>query len=51
MKSKQPQEAALIGDMQKAEEANEGKQLAKAINSEQQLVDNKLNDKDFDIES
>jgi hypothetical protein len=37
--------------MERAEEAGEGKQLAKAINGEKELVENKLNDRDFDIES
>lgn len=51
VKGKQEQEAELIGEMEKAEEAGEGRLLAKAINSDKEMVQNKLNDRDFDIES
>ena len=45
MKGKQTQQAELIDEMQKAEEAGEGKQLAKAINTDKEVVQNKLDDK------
>lgn len=51
MKGKQQPEAELISEMEKAEEAGEGRQLAKVINADKELVENKLNDRDFDIES
>lgn len=51
IKGKQPQEAELLGQIEKAEENDGGKQLAKAINSEKELVENKLNNQAFDIES
>lgn len=53
MKGKQPQEAQLIEEMEKAEEAGEGKELARTINNDKDMVENKLNinNKEFDIES
>lgn len=51
MKGKQQPEAELISQIEKAEEAGQGKELAKTINADKELVDNKLNDRDFDIES
>jgi hypothetical protein len=45
MKGKQPQEAQLIEEMEKAEEAGEGKQLARTINNDQEVVENKLHNK------
>ena len=33
MKGKQPQEAEIIGEMEKAEQAGQGKELAHAINN------------------
>ena len=50
-KAKQQPEADLVDQIEKAEEIGEGRELAKAINDDKELVDNKLNDKDFDIES
>jgi hypothetical protein len=49
IKGKQPQEAAIINQMEQAEENDEGKQLAQAINNEPEIVENKLNDREFDI--
>jgi CO dehydrogenase nickel-insertion accessory protein CooC1 len=37
--------------MEKAEEADEGKELARNINNDKEIVENKLNNKEFDIES
>jgi len=37
-KNKQPQEAELLSQMEKAEEAGEGKKLAKDINNDKELV-------------
>lgn len=53
MKGKQPQEAELIEEMEKAEEAGEGKQLARTINNDKDIVENNLNinNKELDIES
>jgi hypothetical protein len=38
MKGKQPQEAQLIEEMEKAEEAGEGKELARTINNDKEMV-------------
>lgn len=37
--------------MEKAEEAGEGKELAKNINNDKEIIENRLHNKDFDIES
>lgn len=45
MKGKQTQEADLIDKMHRAEEDGEGKQLAKEINNEKDIIENKLHNK------
>lgn len=51
MKGKQPQEAALIEQIQNAEEIGEGKELARNLNNDKDMIETKLKNKQFDIES